>query len=391
MFSKIRVLVMSPDAELAAGLTGALACFEDRLQLTATVPGYPSAAELARLLRAHTPDAVFLSFERPDLALLVMGALESEAERLPVVAFRAEADAHVIRECMRAGARDFLAAPFSREAVAATLANLAEVLAKAPPSFGATNSIFSFLPAKPGVGASTLAVNTAGAMARYAQTAVLLADLDTTGGMIRFLLKLHAGYSINDAVAHAQLLDESLWPQLVGQKDNVDLLGSGLPDPEAVLDPDGLHMLIDYARRRYGAICLDHSGNFERHSNQALEESKRIFLVCTPEAPSLQLARERLDLIAAKGLLARTAILLNRVHHPNHEPQRVEEALGLPVEAAFCNDYRAVAQAIQAGTWISASSRLGQEFKRFAAHILPPSATESYEPQHAEAVPSRAV
>jgi pilus assembly protein CpaE len=391
MSSKLGVLLISTSPELAAGLADALAYFKDRVRLAAALPGYPSPAELARLLRAHTPDAVFLSFERPELALAVMRALEAEADRLPVVAFGADANAQMIRECMRGGARDFLAAPFSRESVAATLANLAEVLAKAPPSFGATDRIFSFLPSKPGVGATTLAVNTAGALVRYGPAPVLLADLDTACGMIRFLLKLYADYSIADAVAHAHHLDESLWPQLVGRKDNVDLLGSGLANPGVLLDPGGLYALIDFARHRYRAICLDHSGNFERHSSQALEESKRIFLVCTPEQASLQLARERLDVIAARGMLARAAVLLNRVHHPDREPQQVEDALGLPVEAAFPNDYRAVARAVQAGTWVAPESRLGREFAAFAARLLPRSDVQQLERSWMKLLPARAV
>ncbi len=35
------------------------------------------------------------------------------------------------------------------------------------------------------------------------------------------------------------------------------------------------------------------SGNLERYSLEIMHESKRIFLVCTPEIPSLHLAREK--------------------------------------------------------------------------------------------------
>ncbi len=365
--TRLRALIVSPDADLAAELAEALQQFEDVLRVVATVPGYPSALELSRILRSQLPDAIFLSFDRPDFARLVIQALEAEAEGLPVVAFDGVSNAGILRESMRAGARDFLAPPFHQDTLARTIQGLQEAVRKSPPSFGTTDRIYSFLPSKPGVGATTLALNTAAALARDPEAHVLLADLDLACGMLRFLLKLGGDYSVVDAASHAANLDESLWPQLVGHRNGVDVLDSGSMNPNAHIDADEFQALFSFARRRYSAICLDHSGNFERYSMEALEESKEIFLVCTPEVPSLQLARERLEVLAAKRLKSRVSVLLNRVGHDLAcKPQQVEQVLGVPVSAVFDNDYRTISRAVEAGAWLDQETRLGRQFAAFA-------------------------
>jgi len=73
----------------------------NRARVIAIIPGYPSAAEVARILRNHAPDAIFLNFQRPEFALLVMQALEAEVQGLPVVAFDALANARNYAELER--------------------------------------------------------------------------------------------------------------------------------------------------------------------------------------------------------------------------------------------------------------------------------------------------
>ena len=77
------------------------------------------------------------------------------------------------------------------------------LLEKQPVSLPFTEHIFSFLPAKAGVGASTAALNVAAAMTRAPNARVLLVDFDLSSGMQRFLLNLRHEYSVLDAVQHA--------------------------------------------------------------------------------------------------------------------------------------------------------------------------------------------
>ena len=69
-----------------------------------------------------------------------------------------------------------------------------------PPVFESTDSVFAFLPAKAGSGATTIAVNTSLALSRLPDTNVLLMDLDLNSGLAGFMLLLNqTTYSIVDA------------------------------------------------------------------------------------------------------------------------------------------------------------------------------------------------
>ena len=91
-------------------------------------------------------------------------------------------------------------------------------------------------------------------------------------------------------------------------------------------------------------MCFDLYGNLEKYSLEIMHESKKIFLVCTPEIPSLHLAREKYLYLKQLDLSDRVSILLNRCQkRPLLSSHQIEELLGLPVETRFDNGDRAQA------------------------------------------------
>ena len=179
---------------------------------------------------------------------------------------------------------------------------------------------------------------------------VLLADLDLTCGMIRFLLKLPQDLSIVDALSRAAEMDASLWPQLVTSREGVDILHSGMVNPQAHLEPPQVQGLIDFARGNYNALFFDMSGNLERHSLYVMQESKRVFVVCNPEPSSIFLGREKIEFLRSLGLGARIAVIVNRADQALALTLAdVERDLGVPVAATFSDDTFAVHRAIKGG------------------------------------------
>lgn len=66
-----------------------------------------------------------------------------------------------------------------------------------------------------------------------------------------------------------------------------------------------------------------------------LHESKRVFLVCTPELPSLHLAREKITFLKSLALAGRVTILLNRAEKRHVlSIKEIEKIFGLPVECS---------------------------------------------------------
>jgi pilus assembly protein CpaE len=322
-------------------------------------------------LRANGTEVVFVDFAEVEKALSIVKLLEAKAGPVQIVAFGEHADPDVLRQSMRAGVREFLVGPFPRSAVMETLSNIKEMLDKRPVVHETTNQVFSFLPSKAGVGASTIAANVCAAMARQPDTRVLLSDFDLSSGMLRFMLKLTNEHSVPDAIERLKDMDENLWPQLVTAIKGMDVLHAGRLNPNLRIDPNHIGQLVEFMRRMYGVLCFDHSGNLERYSLELMQESKRIILVCTAEIPSLHLAREKMTFLKDLGLSARVSIVLNRMHKkPLFAKDQVEDVLGVPVLRVFPNDYQAVNRSVQDGKLIDPAGELGQSFAEFAVQLM---------------------
>jgi Flp pilus assembly CpaE family ATPase len=124
-------------------------------------------------------------------------------------------------------------------------------------------------------------------------------------------------------------------------------------------------------RRNYRVLCFDLSGNLEKYSLEIMHESKKIFLVCTPEIPSLHLAREKYGFLKTLDLEDRVSVLVNRVSkRPVITPEQIEQILGLPVQMCFPNDYNGVHRALTAGRCIDPTSELGYGFAKLAQSLV---------------------
>jgi len=252
--------------------------------------------------------------------------------------------------------------------------------------------IFSFLPSKPGVGTSTIALNISVALARRLNARVLLSDFDLNCGMLRFMLNLQNEHSVIDAVSHALHMDESHWSRLISSRDELDLLHAGNINPYMRIEGSHIRNLVAFMRRKYQTLCFDLSGNLERYSVALMEQSNRVLLVCTPEIPSLHLARQKINFLRTLNLEDRVLVVLNRSHKKSVlSKARVEEVLGLPVLKTFANDYNGVDRALTAASWIAPGSALGKSFAEFVEVLLNwPEGTPDHAAQAPEAVPASA-
>jgi pilus assembly protein CpaE len=362
----LRSVIICPDQELSAELRDVLEQTRG-VAILRMLDSYPNEVDLVRFLRATAPEIVFLSVESPREALPIAAAIEVQAPGTQVMAISRSANPDVLLETMRTGIREFLALPFEAEAIREALARAEQVLENKPAAIESTDAVFAFLPSKPGVGCSTIALNTSMMLSQFPDTKTLLADFDLNCGMIGFMLQMDSPYSIVSAVENAHGLDETLWPKLVTSICELDVLTAGKLVPGSRIDAAQIRYLLEFARRHYKAICLDLSGILEKFSVEILHEARQIFLVCTPEVPSLHLAREKMHFLRSLDLQSRVRVLLNRLQRRNLIPVvEVEKILGAPVYMTFPNDYLGVHKALTAGKHVSPASELGQGFQALA-------------------------
>jgi len=373
----LRGIIISPDEGLAEELQELLSQ-GSTLGIVRWLDRYPSAIDLGRTLRAHSPQVVFLGLQDMDAAFETASRVEACVPGMQIVTFGNNADPQVLIALMRLGIREYLGAPLQIADITETLIRVTENLNRNPLRPFESEYIFSFLPAKPGVGTSTIAMNAAWACSRQPETKTLLIDLDLNSGMQRFMLKLDNEYSIVDASENAFRLDETLWPQLVTSISHMDILHSGRLNPGYRIEGAQIRSIVEFARRNYQSVCVDLSGNMEKYSLEIMQESKRVYLVTTPEIASLHLARERYHYLRQLDLGDRIQLVLNRSQkRAPISVSQIEDLLGLPVLASIPNDYQGVSRALTSGKPVDSNSDLGHEFQVLAAAMMERKAVKS--------------
>ena len=365
----LRAIIVSPDAEMSSRLSDLIRTM-GRVGLMKSTDRYLSGYDLERFLRANAPQIVFLSIEDLEKAKEMLKGIEETLPGCQVVAIDRVCDPQVLLSLMHIGVREFLPYPFEGPGYQATIGRLAELLDKRPSKIEFSDKVFCFLPSKAGAGTSTIALNAAVAMSRMPDNHVLMMDLDLNSGMVGFMLKLDNVYTIYDAAENAAKLDEHLWPQLVASIGKLDVLPAGRLDPQTRIEPMQIRQLISFARRFYTSICIDLSGNMEKFSIEVMQDAKKIFIVCTPEIPSLHLARQKLSLLQTMDLGDKVAILMNRSQRrPIISTDQIQSLLGVQVYQEFPNDYRGVHNALTTGREVDASSELGKQFTQLCYSI----------------------
>jgi pilus assembly protein CpaE len=363
----LRALLISQRAEHRAGLDS-LCRQTELVQMLETFHEYPQLDSIKRFMRAHSPQVIFLDLvSEPALALDLARGLREALPGLALAGLLDTPEPRRLMQAMREGLGEILFEPFPEELFREAMVRLEAQVRQAPADRAAAGTIHGFLPGKAGDGCSVVAVNAALAMARLPENEVLLADLDLHAGTSRFFLKLQNSFSAFDALERIVDLDGMVWSDIVTQAGALQVLGSG--EIRQALDqlPARVRALLDFARRRYRAVCLDLSGALDEMTVEAIQESRRTFLVVTPELASVYLAREKVRYLRSLGLEDRLGLVLNRWHKeaPIHMAG-VEEVLGMPIQHTFPEDRGAVHTAVLGGGPIAPGCPLGKEFAKMA-------------------------
>jgi pilus assembly protein CpaE len=366
----IRALTISDDAELTERFEARLNGIPG-LALVRRSYGSVDPAGAARLIRTAAAGIVFVDVARLDMLTGLVDHVTREAEGVQVIAIGRDSNVEFLLGLMHLGVREYLQAPFEPAEVEAAVARAMTTLAQYPPVFEGTKHVYCFFPAKPGSGASSIAANVAVALSRNLSGRLLLSDFDLSSGVQAFLFKLRVDRSVPDLAAHAFNLDEKLWSQVVRAVDNVDILPAGDLNPKFRIESSQIRHIVDYACRTYSAVIFDLSGNFEQYSQAIMRECPRIFLVCTPEVASLQLAREKLAMLRQLDLDDRVQLIVNRCTKRTATVIKdMEDLVGRPPVAVFGNAYEDMQQAIHTGAAVKPRSELGRHFAEFAANLL---------------------
>ncbi len=192
-----------------------------------------------------------------------------------------------LTRAMQLGVREYLSLPCAAGDVRGVIERIMNRRATAPGPKRGTNCLYSFLPARPGVGGSLLALQVALRLLIDDCHRGLLLDADLDAGMVQFLLKIQNPYSFIEAmerrarrvVAHA------------GHRSRKPgCLAGGRFGPRLSSRLGACATTSGFCSKAVQRNAGGPAQRDNRLSTELMRQSKAVFLVTTPEVASLQVA-----------------------------------------------------------------------------------------------------
>ena len=329
------------------------------------------AAGQTHQMASTNPDLLVLDFSQPGMPS-VMAELKSLEAPVTVIAVHHLGEADAILTALRLGAREFLWPPLNENALRSAVKSIeAEKKQRGTRQQAAT--VVGFLAAAGGCGATTIACHVAAELRRSGAGQVGLVDFDLAAGMAGFWFGVGANYSVLDAVHQLGRMDTSLWKGLVSAvQPQLDVLAAPAEIPLGGLP--GAHdfvRVLHHARCQYDWIVADLGANLTSLSVALIEDMNAVYLVTTPDVPSLLQTRRIVQrLIQLDCPKEKLKVLVSRVQKGQIVyPDDLKSMIGLPVEGVFPSDSPEIAEAHASGRLIAPKSDFGKRIAQFSASL----------------------
>ena len=303
------------------------------------------------------PEVVFLDLEgQTSIGLKFAQFLVESNPGRKLIGAGPELSNDVLLSAMQAGVSEYLTKPGDDAAMAEALGRVTRKLGKkAVAESREPGRVLTFFGAKGGTGSTTLATSLAVEIHRITRKRVLLVDLDFELGETALMLGIEPEFSMVDLVRNYHRVDSDLLASYIDRHESgLDVLAAPYEpaDIEAV-DGAQIRQILDFLRQSYDFVVVDAPKSFGPATQAALEVADELFVVTTPDLPSLRNLTRCLSLVRAlRRHVPEDPIRLVVNRADTRElitPTEVEKTLGLDVYATVANDYRAVMNAINSG------------------------------------------
>ena len=255
---------------------------------------------LARQIRAAEPDILLVDSQLGSESTMdIIDDLALQFPTAAVVAILPNNDPLVAQQVMLAGARAFLITPFSQINLVSTLRRVTELEGRRqqtqaylptqlPEATRPLRSVTFYSP-RGGTGVTSLAANTAIALAEETGKKVLLFEGKVFFGHLEVMLNLKVQNALSDLIPHATNLDEGLIRDVVCPHPSgihVLLAPSNAQIAQGIRAEDIYNIFIGVSRY-YDYVVVDAGGPLNDISVTLMDATDRILLVTTPDLASL--------------------------------------------------------------------------------------------------------
>jgi pilus assembly protein CpaE len=355
------------------------------------VPGIKYAGEFQDYItanrRPHFPPAIkqapaciaFIDFDRDaELAIETAESFRNTpSPHVISVGVSSKVDAELLLRAMRAGCSEFLHKPITEAGFQETLRQLQHRLLSSIALPSSRGQVISFLGAKGGVGATTLAVHVATSLATKLGKKTLLIDHHHQLGHVCLYLGIkESRYQFDDLIRNVQRLDSDLLQGfVVKHASGLEVLAS----PDTCAAPyrssrEEIEQALDFLRQQYDFILIDSSIAYEEITGAMIHLSDEVALVATPDVAALRDLTRYVDHLSLSKIAAsKLRIVINRASSDDAiSPEQIEKAVRFPIYISIPNNYAELLRAINAGEPVNSQRRsefttqIGKWAKRLA-------------------------
>ncbi len=382
MIKELSIVLAGDNRELGAVL--------NEVRKIKTVPIHCELVALANLKsllsRVHPQLIIYEMDGDSNLVGKTAQAVADEFSHIHWAVTGKQIDISTVVQFFRMGAIDFLAEPVQSEEMKRLIQKVVDLESQREQIGDRQNHrLIGFFSSKGGVGSSTLAVNTAVSLAAQNPGRVLLLDLVLQHGNVTDLLDIPPKYTISDLVENFDRLDVNLLENSIAKHASSGLYVLPCPrnpeDEESVTSAQTSE-IFSFLKSAFHYVVADLGHEFSKTAISYLDLSDFIFLVATPDVPSLCNTRNTLAVLNKLSYgQEKVKVLLNRWHMKGEiDFSLIQKNFPMEVFCRIPDDATASLNAANQGKSLSAVAKKAEVTKaieKLASEIMKFSEKES--------------
>jgi pilus assembly protein CpaE len=286
--------------------------------------------EALRQIRTTMPDLIVTDVNMPNMngfELTRRLRADHRTARVPIVMLSARKQADDILTGYAEGADEYIAKPIEMAVLTAKIEVLIKRMRATAGEVIKRGRVIVFVRGKGGSGATTLAVNSAVALAETKMYKTAVLDLSLEFGNVASHLNLKPQHTLADlAATQPDQLDDATFATFISQdRSGVQVcVGCDAPERAELVTVSAVQQSIDRLRRSSEYVMVDTPASFTQHTLAAVDAADGACVVCEPHVASMKAG---LDCLAVLEKLSfpreRTLLAVNRTTQAGLETDEV--------------------------------------------------------------------
>jgi pilus assembly protein CpaE len=347
------IVLVGPDTPALNAIAGVLApirsvattVIADSIEQASRRPEFDGASVIV----------VDLDSKRRESLVALQGLTARVASHTPVIVLTESFDDALARWFLQVRVADFLRKPVDPKEVVRTCVRVLRAGTDMP---GGSGRILSFLAATGGVGATTLAIESAMLLLHEAKEpdTTCLVDLDFQSSTCADYLDLDPRLDLGEIGTHPDRLDLQLLEVMMSRhRSGLSLLAAkGRPAEHTEVDASFILRLLDLVSARFENVVIDLPRCWTSWTDQVLLGSSHVYVVTDMTVPGLRFGRRWAAALAGRLPDVKPRVIVNRFEQQmlfgtGLRRADVERALEGFLEGTVSNNYKLVREAIDRG------------------------------------------